>query len=145
MERTFARDLLASIHKRYPEVVAGLPDELLLRRIEHGIEKASRYEIRSRFGVACFAQLMFLIAPDFDEDAVFRKRLQDRRFSPDRRIEILLQETKDADWEEAKRRCHPNAWPAELQAPQASRGAGPVVVEEQYRRGLGRDGRWSKL
>ena len=58
--------MVLHIQARFPSQFEDLGEDKVRRRIQDGIERAERYEIRTQADVARFIRFMFGIRPDFD-------------------------------------------------------------------------------
>jgi hypothetical protein len=96
--------------EHHAEAVAELDDDEILRRAGVAVRRAARYGFTKETSVAAYAALMFLVAPNFDEQPAIREALGDPKLSPDARIEKIFSLTKEADWDAAGERANPAAW-----------------------------------
>jgi hypothetical protein len=62
----FEDQMVVHLRARFPRECQELGEEKVRRRIQDGIKRAGRYEIRSQRHVARFIRFMFGIRPDFD-------------------------------------------------------------------------------
>ncbi len=63
---TFEDRMVLHVQAKFPSQADELGEKQLRRRIQDGIERAERYEIRAQSEVARFIRFMFGIRPDFD-------------------------------------------------------------------------------
>jgi len=63
---TFEDRMVLHIQAKFPIEFQELGEEKVRSRIEEGIERAERHEIRAQSDVARFIRFMFTIRPDFD-------------------------------------------------------------------------------
>jgi|WetSurMetagenome_2_1015567.scaffolds.fasta_scaffold313334_2 hypothetical protein len=84
-----------------PESVAELKDDEILRRAEVAVERAKRHGFLKESSVAAFASLMFLVAPNFDEQPNIKAALKAPGLPADACMERLMGNTKEEDWEAA--------------------------------------------
>ena len=59
---------------------------------------------------AAFSALMFLVAPNFDQQPAIRAALADATMSPDARMAKLMTRTKEQDWDAAGAMADPAVW-----------------------------------
>lgn len=83
------------------ESVADIPDEEIRRRVALGIHRARSHGIEQPESITAFISLMFLVAPDFDQQPNIRKVLSDPATPAPQRLKQIFAKTKEADWEEA--------------------------------------------
>lgn len=102
VDRVFARDVARHMRAEHAELVGGLPDAELLRRVEIGIGRAQAYGMTWDETITAFVVIMFEIAPTFDEQPGIRRVLVDDKVAPDARIDALWDRTTEEDWEEAE-------------------------------------------
>jgi hypothetical protein len=93
--------------EHHPEAVAELKDEEILRRAGIAVARAKRYGFQKESSVAAFAALMFLVAPNFDEQPSIREALKVPGLHADACMERLLGNTKEADWDAAGAAAQP--------------------------------------
>ena len=101
-----ARDLEAN----HPPVVSGIPPERLKLMIRSGMGRAKSHGLMKKYTVALFVEVMFLVAPNFDEypPVAYIFRRQDLR--PDDRMDLVVDTLTDPQWESVRRRSDPLAW-----------------------------------
>lgn len=86
----FVERMRPLLRERYPEQTAEIPEDDLISIIEHGMQSARRYEIKTTAGAERYIDLMFLIAFDFDESVPFaRDVLRRPDFTGKIRIDLL--------------------------------------------------------
>ena len=84
-----------------PEAIAELRDAEARRRISIGIERARAHDLMADGATTAFVTLMFLVAPNFDEQPNIRKALLDKSLAADERIQKIFSVTAEADWDMA--------------------------------------------
>lgn len=100
-EADFVRRIMSHLREHQDAEVYRLSDEELRARVEYGIEKARSYRITWEKEVTLFVQLMFSTAPDFDMQDNIWVILTDEFEEPNEKMDYLLDNTTDEDWEEA--------------------------------------------
>ncbi len=78
--------------------------------IRNGISRARRYGISVESSLAAFVDLVFTVAPNFDEQAQIHAVLKDPSVPPDARVELLGEATLPQDWEQADDLYDEAAW-----------------------------------
>ncbi len=82
------------------EAVADLNDEEIRRRAALAIERAQSHGFTQAEPITAFANLMFLVAPDFDQQPAIARALAVK--APEaQRIGLLFEKTKEEDWDAA--------------------------------------------
>lgn len=84
-----------------PETIADVRDYEAQRRISIGIHRARSHALVTDGAITAFVTLMFLVAPNFDEQANISRALSDTALPPDERIQKIFSQTSEADWEMA--------------------------------------------
>ena len=96
--------------EHHAEAVAELRDEEIQRRARVAVQRALQHGFRQETSVAAFAALMFLVAPNFDEQPAIRAALSMPGLTPDDCMEMLLSKTAEQDWEAAGAMADESAW-----------------------------------
>lgn len=113
-EINFVDSVLKKLRTDYAELVKELPEDKLHKRVEYGIRCAREYGLTWKNNLRTYVTLMFVIAPDFDRFPAFEKFLTDESIPPNERIEVLLKETTDVDWQNAQKASAPYNWPEDM-------------------------------
>lgn len=113
-ERNFVRSVVKNLRANHPAAVKDTPEDTLHKRVEYGIRRAREYGLSWKNSLSTFVTLMFVIAPDFDKLGAFNKFLTDEGVPPNERMELLLEETTDADWQDAEKISGPSSWPEDM-------------------------------
>ena len=113
-ERNFISSVVENLRTNHAAAVKDTPDDTLHKRVEYGIRRAREYGLSWKNSLTTFVTLMFVIAPDFDRLPAFKKFLTDEGVPPNERMELLLEKTTDADWQEAEKASEPNNWPEDM-------------------------------
>ncbi len=90
----FEKDILRDMYKVYPEKSTFLGDEILMKVISTGIERAQTYQIDTLEGKLIFISILFSLGHQFDKDPQFPwivSTLTDKNFASDsdKKVEIL--------------------------------------------------------
>lgn len=109
-----ASKLLVGLREDHAPHVAGLSDEVVLKRIHYGLTRARRYNITRDSSLAAFVILMFVVTPHFDDYPRNKKILEDPTLRPDLRTKWLLRNTTNDEWDKAKQHCAKSPWPKEM-------------------------------
>jgi hypothetical protein len=96
--------------EHHAEAVAGMDDDEIFRRSGVAVRRAARYGFTKESSVAAYAALMFLVAPNFDEQPAITAVLASPRLSADARIGKIHTLTTEADWDAAGAAADPSAW-----------------------------------
>lgn len=109
-EEDFVERLMKHLRETQDAETFELDDEELRRRVEFGIEKARGYELTWEKPIVFFVRLMFSIAPNFDEQENIQDVLDAPFDEPNEKMDYLLDNTSDEDWEEAAVSYDEAAW-----------------------------------
>ena len=103
--------------KPTPEELTRVP---FREMIEHGIEVARGYGLKTERDLAGFVLNMIRINPEFHRQPRINSILKDASLEPPERREKLLTDVSDDEWEEAARMTDADDyWDRELKAPMA--------------------------
>lgn len=105
--------LAAHLRARHGDLVAGLSDEALSRRVRVGVRRAATHGITWDSTLAAYLVLMLRVSPRFDEHPVVRAILDFEDLPPDLRIDALMAVTDDEHWEEIAAARDERAWEEE--------------------------------
>ncbi|MCP3955428.1 MAG: hypothetical protein GY697_24885 [Desulfobacterales bacterium] len=114
VNRQFVNYVMGILRGDDGESLGSIPDDLLFKRVEYGIECARKYELTRKNDLLAFVELMFSIAPDFYEYPAFKNVLTDETIDPNQRIEQLLQRTTNKAWRAARQYLVRDNWPVDL-------------------------------
>ena len=107
------RDKHADVAVRLPSSVstlAQLSDEVLEEMVQNGIARARQYDMSHESALVAFVVTMFEAAPNFDVYPLTQQILRDERTPPNSRIDLLLDQATEQDWEAIKSTYDPSAW-----------------------------------
>ena len=113
-EINFVDSVVKKLHTSYPEAVKDIPEDKLYKRVEYGIRCAREYGLTWKNNLSTFVTLMFVIAPDFDRSPAFRRYLTAENVPPNERMDVLLRDTTEADWRNARQDPELTKWPEEM-------------------------------
>lgn len=114
IENNFINTVVEKIRSDHANATNGLPDNVLRKRIEYGLQRAGDYGLTWQNNLITFVTMMFEIGVGFDNCPVFQKHLTDQSLPPNARMEQLLKQTDYRDWEEAQRDSADNPWPEDV-------------------------------
>ena len=93
-----------------PTTIAEIPDEILSSMVRDGIARARKYGITWRSTLAGFVSLMFISAPNFDDHPLLKRALLDNDTDPNSRLEKLIQDSTEQNWEAVRQAYDASAW-----------------------------------
>jgi len=93
-----------------PARVAELTDEILSNMVRGGIARAREYGITWCSTLAAFVALMFISAPNFDDHPLLKRSLLDNETDPNGRMDKLIKNSTEQNWEAARQSYDANAW-----------------------------------
>jgi len=93
-----------------PTTIAEIPDEILSVMVRGGIARAREYGITWRSTLAGFVALMFISAPNFDDHPLLKRALLDNDTDPNSRLEKLIQDSTEQNWEAVRQAYDASAW-----------------------------------
>jgi hypothetical protein len=119
-EVAFRRRVVDYLQENHPQVAVQLPngittinqipEEIIHKMVENGIEKARSYGMTWESSLTSFVVLMFVAAPNFDEHPLIQRGLRDESVEVDSRINKLWDRTSEQNWEAVKEKYDANAW-----------------------------------
>ena len=98
--------------------VGELSDAELKAMVRVALHRGRRHGLMFESALASFAVLMFIVAPNFDEDPFAATVLEDRETGVNLRVEKLLEMATDNDWDRMRERYNRNAWTAPTRSAQ---------------------------
>jgi len=93
-----------------PDAVASLSDAEIQRRAKIGVARARGHGLDTEGAIAAFVSLMFLVAPNFDQNPAIAAVLRDSKSKADDRMKKLFERTREEDWEAAAAASDPSVW-----------------------------------
>ncbi len=109
-DRRFHQRAARYIRLRYASLLPDICDFTLNRMVAAGIARARSHGFQSERTVIAFLDLMFSIAPNFDDVAGIRARLDRSGRTAEARLEDVIANTRYRDWQQACRSYDPGAW-----------------------------------
>jgi hypothetical protein len=109
-EPAFVDRVVRHFRRYHMEAVCALPDEVLRRRVVHGIARGRSYGLTWEYRLTVFVAHMIRINPEFDKQPAIQRALRDPNVEPDRRIDALAANVTPDEWEAAARQCEPEAY-----------------------------------
>ena len=110
-EINFVHYVAKQLHNNHAEAVKDVPEDKLYKRVEYGIQRAKEYGLTWKNNLSTFVTLMLVIAPEFDRSPAFRRHLTAEKVPPNERMDVLLRETTEADWRNARQDPALTKWP----------------------------------
>jgi hypothetical protein len=111
-EQVFLKETVVYVKEQHADKVAGLSDDTIAERVRSGTARARSYGLRREGSILFFLALMFDIAPNFDEQPGIRRALIHGEGSADARMDELLDNTSDEDWDQAEESYDGRKWKA---------------------------------
>lgn len=101
------------IRTEHSDVVEGFPESLVRKMVQNGLIRARRYRLTGEADLTTFVSLMFMIAPNFDEQPAIHRVLTRADLPPDERFGRVGR-VRDRHWRDAQHRYDERAWFPEL-------------------------------
>jgi len=98
---------------RLPEgdfTIEKLSDERMLELIRYGLKRARGYGTTWESSLTSFVVLMFVVAPNFDEQPAIKEVLKDESIEANLRIEEVWEKTSENDWNKSAEQYNREAW-----------------------------------
>ena len=109
-ETDFQARVAAYLRERQAASVAGLADDVLLRRIRFSLAVARAHGFSVEAGLVGFTNMMFNIGPDFWRQPAFARALKIELSNEIDRIKAIHDNVTDEDWDAAVAVSDPRAW-----------------------------------
>lgn len=109
----YVRETHSNLQVRFPTetlTVAEIPEELLEKTVQEGIDRARGYGLSWETSLSAFVVLMFVSAPNFDSHPQVRQILTSAAVSADHRMDRLWEGTSERVWEEIRKNYDPKEW-----------------------------------
>ena len=90
--------------------VRSIPEKTLEKLVQGGIERAGSHGISWRSALAAFVVTMFVVAPNFDDDADVREFLSDGDIAPDYRMDTVAERITEEQWQAIRENYQVTAW-----------------------------------
>ena len=122
-EEKFVQRLGSHIRQNYAKAVVmqpeeqrstvkELPNETLDSLVRFAIERARRLNFTYESSISAFTALMFEVAPNFDSHELIQPFLNDEEIAPNARLDAMLEQLTEKDWETVRKTYDVNAWQA---------------------------------
>lgn len=118
-DRDFHRRAFRYVQLRYPGFQDALGDEPLRQMVTRGIARARTHGLTWESALVRFLELMFSLAPNFDELPAIRSKMRDESLPPEERLNVVIDKTTYEEWQAVCRNYDPMAW-----------GVDPVLAPE---------------
>jgi hypothetical protein len=103
--------IIEFLQNEAPEEIEGLHLDLLSQMVENGIIRARSHGFTEDNAIQDFVQLMFEIAPNFDQNPAFAKALRETSgVDQDVRAHSILERISEEEWNQAADSYDENAW-----------------------------------
>lgn len=112
-DAALARHVVEDLRTNHPRTLLDMTPETAEARARTGIGRGRARGLTRKDTLALFAELMFLVAPNFDRYPPVRAILEDASGTPDERMDRVVERITNAQWESARMRSDPQAWGAE--------------------------------
>lgn len=120
-EQAFIRRVMNYVREKHGEAEVRLPklgaikvsdlrDETLSEMVKGGVARARGYKIEWASNLIAFVVVMFVVAPNFDEDERAAKFLKDEAVAVEERVDKMLDELTDEEWEEIAEKYDAETW-----------------------------------
>ena len=119
-EAAFVAEVVDYLRKTRPQevvrlpggqtTIAEIPDEILSSMVRDGIARARKYGITWRSTLTGFVALMFISAPNFDDHPLLKRALLDNETDPNSRLDKLIQDSTEQNWEAVRQAYDASAW-----------------------------------
>lgn len=110
-DEEFEEFLMNHARAEFPKKTADIDDERLRPMVRSGIKRAESHGFTAAADITAFVAVMFEIAPNFDEQPRIREVLDDNRFFPADRLDMLWSPAvTDEQWDEAEKNADAEAW-----------------------------------
>lgn len=129
LRENHADDVVRLPKSESPTAVAALSDKVLREMVMGGIDRARNYGMTWKSTLISFVVLMFIVAPNFDEHERIEVVLKDGGIPANERVDRLLDELTDEEWDTVAGVYKAEAWRLPLETETAETGA---VEEKTY-------------
>jgi uncharacterized membrane protein YheB (UPF0754 family) len=125
-ETAFVERVMNYLRKNHADAVVHLPkmesavfeleEKILRQMVVGGISRARGCGITLKSTLISFVVLMFIVAPNFDEDDRVQTFLSDKELTADERFEKLLDKLIDEEWDEIAEKYNAETWQLPVEA-----------------------------
>lgn len=122
----FVKKLATYLREKHGDTGVILPDgaflvfelssEILESMIQSGVARARSYDFVSEADLAGFVVLMFETAPNFDAHPLLRYALKNEHYKIEERLDALLQNATEANWQVVKQEYDPARWQLKIES-----------------------------
>ena len=109
-ELIFIRQTVLYVKEQHADKVEGMADAIITERVKVAIARAKSFGLKLKESILFFVALMFDIAPNFYEQPGIRRALTTSNDSPDVRMDELLDNTSEDDWDQAEENYDEEKW-----------------------------------
>jgi hypothetical protein len=109
-EENFVKKVKSLVKEHRGYVTDNYTEAELDIMVANGIERARKHGIESELAIFRFVDVMFGVAPNFDEHSIPESFLAPGETHPDERVSTMINLMTAMDWEEVKKIYDPSAW-----------------------------------
>ncbi len=102
--------IIEDLKQAHPEDLAKYPNDLHVLMAYNGIQRATKYHFELKASYALFVQIMFMMAPNFDQYPPIKFILEDGTLDHDKKMSHVSKEMTDENWAAVKKRHNNDAW-----------------------------------
>ena len=106
----FIDRVIKSMLKRKVGVSPELESDELLRRVRAGVNCGKSFGLENNYSLAMVVDITFIIGPGFYKYPPIAYTLKDKKIKHNVKIDRLLEELDDAQWDDASRRAELDSW-----------------------------------
>ena len=106
----FVERLVTHFRTLSGEKLADIDDSELRLMIANGVARAHGHGLTWESAIAAYVQLMFQVAPNFDEHPAFLRVLDDRSLDENGRMQAIFKRVSREEWKEAQDLHDDDAW-----------------------------------
>ncbi len=109
-DQAFVERLIAHFREQFGEKLADIDDPEFKRMVSNGVVRARSHGLTFESSIVGFVQLMFQVAPNFDEHPAFLRVLDDRTLEENDRIQAIFKRVSREEWKQAQEQYDDDAW-----------------------------------
>jgi len=102
--------VLEDLGQNHAELIDGLDPVSLDEMIANALARARRHRLSEIEDLVVFAELSFVIAPNFDEQPEIARLLRDHARGPGLVMDAVVDAASEAAWEQAEKDYDAEAW-----------------------------------
>ncbi len=109
-ELNFSIRLRDYLRDNIPEEVEDIQPNILQHMIVAGIHRAKSNDLITEANITAWVQIMFQVAPNFDEQAAIKTALKNCPHKNNDKLDYVFDHTSDKDWDMAAENYDADAW-----------------------------------